>query len=567
MKRKIYTRLLLIGVLSIIFTNLCTMLVYYGMFKKQMKEDVRTTAVLLSSLYNQTEDVKSNVDLLDIDGRVTLISEDGTVLYDNQADEKVMENHINRPEVKMALEKGIGQSVHTSRTMGTNAYYCAVKLDDGNVIRYSVNARSAVAVFVGSLPVLLLISIVIFFICLSYAKVMTRQVIKPINDISSRLAEDDVEHIDSPYEELLPFVKAIKERNERIANEIAKLQFEKNKIEAVMENMSEGMILLDEKMRVVTVNDSAVKMLDGNMNCVGRNILFFSRNETLSSIAKDAISGHKVSKDIYSKGKWFQVIGSPVDNEGVRIGAILLILDITEKKETETIRREFTANVSHELKTPLTSITGYSELIESGMAAGEDARRFASKINQEALRLLTLIGDILKISELEELKEEKQFDKVDLEDVIRECVDNLKLQAESKNVTIETIIPKPALIQGKRDLAEVIVYNLCDNAIRYNVENGMVIITFKDNVLSVKDTGIGIPKEYHSRIFERFFRVDKSRSKETGGTGLGLAIVKHAAKRLDATIEFESEPRKGTEIKIYFKGWENDNKHSSGRQN
>lgn len=201
------------------------------------------------------------------------------------------------------------------------------------------------------------------------------------------------------------------------------------------------------------------------------------------------------------------------------------------------------------------------------MAAGEDARRFASKINQEALRLLTLIGDILKISELEELKEEKQFDKVDLEDVIRECVDNLKLQAESKNVTIKTNITKPAFIQGKKDLAEVIVYNLCDNAIRYNVDNGKVIVTFKDNVLSVKDTGIGIPKEYHSRIFERFFRVDKSRSKETGGTGLGLAIVKHAAKRLDATIEFESEPRKGTEIKIYFKGWENDNKHSSGRQN
>lgn len=550
MRKKIYIRLLLTGFISIVLTALLTIFVYYSMFKKQVNSMVMSTNTVLADVYNSAN---GNVDFSDfdnIDGRITLIDSDGVVLFDNIADVSKMDNHLNRPEIKKAIEEGIGKSVHMSATLGDDYHYSAIKLSDGKVLRYAESAGSVLSIFVGSVPVLVIISFVIFIICLVYAKYLAAQVITPVNRLAENLDKDD---LNTTYDEFKPFVRAIKERNERIAKVIENLQREKDKVEAVMDNMSEGMVLLDENSNVISFNTSSVALLNGNVHSTGRNLRTFTRNEIIFNTVQKAYSGEKASEEINIKGIWLSVLASPVYNKGNIIGVILLIVDITGRKEVEKMRSEFTANVSHELKTPLTSITGYSEMIESGMAEPADVKRFAGKIHSDALRLLTLIGDIIKISELEEFKE-VNVQEVDLQEIVTSCFEVLRLAADSKEVTLDSEVVGNPVVCADRDLVELILYNLCDNAVRYNRQGGKVTVTICDNCISVRDTGIGISVQHQSRIFERFYRVDKSRSKETGGTGLGLAIVKHAAKRLQAKVELTSEENKGTEVKVIFKG-------------
>ncbi len=547
MKRKIYIRLCAIGIISIILTAVCTVLIYYGMFKKNTMTNVRNTVIVLSDVMNN-KDVQLDV-IKKVNGRITLIDTDGTVLYDNSADYRVMENHIDRPEVKEALEYGTGTSVHSSATLGYNSYYCAVKLNDGRILRYSESAKSALSIYMSNLPILLVITSVILLMCVIFANYLTKQIIKPVNNMSENL---DDENLEATYDELTPFVKAIRERNKRIGHEITNLMNEKKKIETVIENMSEGMLLLDKDLNVISVNDGAVNIMNGKKECIGRNLLYFSRNEYLNNVIHYALCGKRNTVQTEINKRYIDIIGSPIKDGNNITGVICLIMDVTEKRESEKMRSEFTANVSHELKTPLTSISGYSEMIENGMVKEEDIKGFAAKIHSEALRLLDLIGDIIKLSELETEKESNRTD-VDIHETVKQCMQRLTVLASQKNVELNINCIENFTYSA--DIADIehIICNICDNAVRYNKPGGKVTVTISRGKVSVKDTGIGIPKEHQLRIFERFYRVDKSRSKETGGTGLGLAIVKHAAKKAGVTVDLKSSVDTGTEVIIYFK--------------
>jgi len=380
------------------------------------------------------------------------------------------------------------------------------------------------------------------------ASISTKRIVRPIE----KMTEDIT---DVAYEELIPFANTIEKQQSQIKNQMAKVQLEKDKINALIANMNEGFLLLDMDKNILIENDSAASLL-GTMrkNIVGENIITLSRNKEFINCVDEAIEGKSGTVKFEHKGKNVQVLASPVLSNGKQNGVICLIMNITEKEKTEKMRREFTANVSHELKTPLTSISGYAEMIENGMVANtEDIQRFAGKIHKEAGRMITLIGDIIELSHLDEPQKtlEKQY--IKLRELTEECFDTLASSAEKRNVYLN-LIGDDVIFHGNRSMIYEVIYNLCDNAIRYNNPGGKVDVIIKDKInqveISVADTGIGIPQKHHSRIFERFYRVDKSHSKETGGTGLGLAIVKHIVEQHQGKIQLDSNENGGTTIKI-----------------
>lgn len=554
MKKRINLRLILIGTISIILTSVVIILIFYNLFQTRVQEDLKLDGYLLKQTYSKltgTEDLKNiNTNQL----RITLISQDGTVLYESDTDAEQMENHLDRPEIVQALQNGEGETVRTSDTLDVNTYYFAIKLDDGNILRVARQANSMMAIFLRAMLPIVILLVIIFILCLILSHFLTKAIVRPIDKVADNMSNIDNIQI---YDELIPFARTIKKQNERISNQIETLEEEKNKIQTITENMSEGLLMLDINKNILMANLSAISMLSANNdNYLGKNIIYFSRNEQLSECIDKAITGNARTEDIVLNARQLQIIASPVYNNNDIIGVICLILDVTEKKEIERLRREFTANVSHELKTPLTSISGYAELIENGMAKEEDIKSFASKIHRESVRLLTLISDIIKLSELDEdNKSSIGFEKVDLYDIASECIESLSIAAEKGNINMK-LTGSHCIINANYGMMEELMFNLCDNAIRYNKKGGSVLVNIQntDNniILSVKDTGIGIPEEHKERIFERFYRVDKSRSKETGGTGLGLAIVKHISQQHHAKIELKSQEGIGTEISIIF---------------
>lgn len=549
LKSKITKKLLLVGILSILLTAISASFGFWYVFSNQVRSDLQTYGEIVSAACEDGVD-PSALSRYESDGlRVTLINQEGNVLFESSKDTQAsrMENHGGRPEIVDAKDKGTGESARTSDTLGKITYYYAVQLDNGDIVRVAKETDSIFSVFKGIIPLLIFIIIYVFVICFVFSAEATKNIIRPIEGMAL-----DIDNI--AYDELIPFAKTIEEQRAKIHRQLQRIQLEKDKINALIANMAEGFVLFDMEKNVLMKNDSAISLLNAN-DATNVNIIQFCRNEKFIRCIEQAVEGKNCIDDLKIGGREVQVLANPVLSNHTQNGVICVIMDVTEKKKSDNMRREFTANVSHELKTPLTSISGYAEMIENGMAKPEDVKDFAHKIHREAGRLVTLIGDILKLSRLEEPAVNNPVGQVDLLEIANECVESLTMSAVQHQVTLHTDGEK-AKVMGNRDLLYELIYNLCDNAIRYNRKDGSVRIsvkTLQDKVLlSVTDTGIGIPQEHQERVFERFYRVDKSRSKETGGTGLGLAIVKYIAEQHHAQIHLESIENQGTEILVYF---------------
>ncbi|WIV11357.1 ATP-binding protein [Proteiniborus sp. MB09-C3] len=553
MRRKINFHLYLVGGISILLTTIFTMMIYYGLIEQQTKRDLRIYAGLLGENYVLSGHNIQFYETKSQEIRITIINPDGKVIYESDANTNQMDNHSNRPEIVEAIKTGTGEAVRYSNTLENNTFYYAMLLQDGNILRVSRQTHSILALFLGVFPLIIGIGMIIFLLCLLLSNALTERIINPIEKMAENI--DSLEN-NLAYDELIPFAKIIKMQNIRIIRQMENIEQEKNKIQMILENMSEGFLLLSIDKNILSVNHSAIRLLSAKeIDYLGKNILYLSRNEPLNNSINYAVKGESISDDIFINGKCLQVFTNPVYDKDEIIGVMCILLDVTEKKESEKIRREFTANVSHELKTPLTSISGYAEIIENGIAKQEDIKDFAKKIHNEAARLILLINDIIKLSELDETSAELQLEQVDLLEIAKECKNMLLVPAQKKKISME-VVGESCKIFANPSMMEELIYNLCDNAIRYNKPNGNVIVTVKAEdkyaILSVEDTGIGIPEKYQNRIFERFYRVDKSRIKSTGGTGLGLSIVKHIVQRHNAKISLSSTVNVGTKITVKF---------------
>lgn len=481
--------------------------------------------------------------------RLTWIAPSGEVLFDSQADESSMENHAQREEVRQALETGEGQSSRYSSTLLEKTIYYAKKLTDGSILRISISRATAGVLVMGMLQPMLVVLAAALVLALVLAKRISARIVAPLNrlDLEKPLENDT-------YEELSPLLTRINQQRRQIDAQLRTLQQKKDEFAQITASMNEGLVLMNEKGTVLSINPAARALFHAEPDCVGRDFLTVERSHEISCAIRRALEEGHAELRVEHGGREYQLDISRIESEGTVIGAVLLAFDVTEQAFAERNRREFTANVSHELKTPLQSIMGSAELIENGLVKQEDMPRFVGHIRTEAARLVTLIEDIIRLSQLDE-GGELPFEPVDLKKLAEEASASLASAAAEKQVTIR-VHGDDRQITTVRRLASEIIYNLCDNAVKYNREGGSVDVTIDGTahgaVVTVQDTGIGIPPEHQSRVFERFYRVDKSHSRQSGGTGLGLSIVKHAVQYLGGRIELESQPGKGTTMRVHF---------------
>ena len=477
--------------------------------------------------------------------RVTWIDKDGTVLFDTQADQTAMENHANREEIREALETGSGSAVRNSSTMTEQTYYEARRLYDGTVLRISANQASAWALMIDLLWPILLIAVLAIGLSALLARRMAKVIVGPLNklDLEKPLSNDT-------YEELSPLLRRINRQHLQIDAQMRKLRRKTDEFIQITSHMQEGLVVLDRETNIRSINSAALRIFRAEETCVGSGFFQINRSNDLRQALNDALDHGHGSLIREFDGRIYRFDMSRIRSDGRLLGAVILAVDVTEAQNAEKLRREFSANVSHELKTPLQSIIGSAELLESGMVKPEDTPRFVGHIRREAKRLVNLIGDIIRLSQLDE-GVVMPTETVDILALAEEVQSILRPSAEDRNVTI-AVSGAGFSVTGVRRMLHEVIYNLCDNAIKYNVPGGGVQIHAENNCLTVSDTGIGIPPEHQDRIFERFYRVDKSHSKATGGTGLGLSIVKHAAAYHNAKITLDSAHGKGTTITIQF---------------
>ena len=485
------------------------------------------------------------------DTRVSLIASNGQVLYDNDADASAMENHASRPEVKEALEQGEGTSIRFSGTLLKSMVYCARRLSDGSVVRVAQARDTAWNIAAGMVPFILFL-LLILMACLWFA---AGRVAKKITDPLNKL---DLDHPmdNNEYEEITPLLKRIYVQQKQIGSEKSRLARIERDFTAVTQHMAEGLILLDEEGRVLNINNKAANLLNAPDAYMGMDILVLERREKFRKVLEKALKGEHGETTLLYDRLSYQVDVTPVMEDGKIIGMVVLLFDVTERENAEKMRREFTANVSHELKTPLHTISGCAEMLESGEVRQEDQKKFVHLIYTQAQRMITLVQDILYISHLDEGAVDMNRESIDLCAMTEKVIESLTQEAAKKHVSMNFHADGDDKYVGVPRLTESIIFNLIDNAIKYNKEGGEVNITVKNEphafVYSVSDTGIGIPKEDQARIFERFYRVDKSRSREIGGTGLGLAIVKHAAALQNAQVRLESRLGEGSAFTVVF---------------
>ena len=482
------------------------------------------------------------------DYRITWIDTDGVVLYDSKTDTAGMENHLEREEIKSAFENGVGESTRYSSTLMERSLYFAERLPDGTVLRLSVTQNTLLRLTLGMLQPICFILAVAVVLSLVLASRLSKKIVKPLNELN---LDEPLKNED--YEELSPLLRRIDAQQTQIKQQSDELK--QKQFETVTNGMKEGIVLLSGKGRILSINRAALKLFGADGSCVGEDILSVNRNLELAELLRKSEDGKYAERVTELGDGKYQLDASPVISDGKISGIVLLLLDVTEKEKTEQMRREFTANVSHELKTPLQTISGCAELLANGIVKQEDIQKFGSQICTEAQRMIRLVDDIIKLSHLDEGATDMQRENVDLYALAESTLQSLRPEAEAAKVSL-SLSGESAKIYGIPQLLSGIIFNLCDNAIKYNRENGMVSVEIKDDdnkaVLSVADNGIGIPAEHQERIFERFYRVDKSHSKEIGGTGLGLSIVKHAAKLHDAVIELHSVVDGGTTVTVTF---------------
>ena len=481
--------------------------------------------------------------------RFTLVSPEGEVLYDTQANQDEMDNHLKREEIAEALETGTGSSSRYSSTLTEKTFYEATRLKNGNVLRISVSQVTVGALILGMLPAVCAIILVSVVVAIIMSNKMATSIVKPLNEL-------DLEHPanNNTYEELTPILTKLNKQHKQIESQLALLREKTDELNQITASMSEGLILLDNKGFVLSINEAAKKLFGIEHTPVGRDFLTVDRSSEMNRAINKAFEGNRSEFRETRNGNEYQFIINRTESEGKVIGLVILCLDVTDSAFAERNRKEFTANVSHELKTPLQSIIGSAELLENGLVKPEDTGRFIGNIKNEAQRLVSLINDIIRLSQLDE-DAEIPTESVDLLEVANEVAEVLSASAAKRQVLV-SVDGENCTINGIRRYLYEIIYNLCDNAIRYNKEGGKVNVSVKQDgentVVTVSDTGIGIPPEHHSRIFERFYRVDKSHSKETGGTGLGLSIVKHAVAYHKGKVTLDSVPDEGTTITITF---------------
>ena len=546
MTKKIFHSILLVAGTVLLASLLVIMGCLYEYFgsveKKQLRDELELAAVAVKE--NGTEYLSQ---LSSERYRLTWIENDGTVLYDTVTDAESLENHADRVEVKQALEYGEGESTRYSSTLLQKTMYCAERLADGSVLRISMSRATAGVLLVGMGQPILVVLIVALILSSVLAKSLSHRIVQPLNKL-------DLEHPleNDAYEELAPLLGRINRQHLQIDEQMDELQRQQTEFSQITSSMREGLVLLDEKEHVLSINPAAEKLFGTDESCVGQDFLTIDRSHDMSlAIERVMDEGHSEAR-VERGGRIWQFDVSRIGASGAAVGAVLLAFDITERETAEQTRREFTANVSHELKTPLQGIIGSAELLENGMVKQEDVPRFVGHIRKEAQRLVTLIGDIIRLSQLDE-GDEMPRETVDLLTLSQEAADDLKTAAAEKNIAI-AVEGESETIGGVRRLLYEVIYNLCDNAIKYNVEGGSMKVSVGERdgkaFVSVADTGIGIAPEHQSRIFERFYRVDKSHSKASGGTGLGLSIVKHAVQYHHGTVELHSEEGKGTTICI-----------------
>ena len=497
-----------------------------------------------------TEGVNYLESLNQSDVRITWIAPDGTVLYDTHSDGLSMENHLEREEVREALATGKGRSVRHSSTTSGQAMYAAQRLPDGSVLRLSMHKDSVMTVVLGMARPISMVLAASCVLSLWLASRLSRAIVKPLNalNLEEPLANRE-------YAEMQPLLLRIDSQQRQLKAQQTEMKRKQREFDAVTTNMEEGLVLMNDRCIVLTMNPAAARLMGLSRPFVGVNFIGMAQIPAMEDVVRKAREGRKASAEFTLLGRTYQVEATPVKSGGAVSGVVLLILDVTQKHEAEIQRREFTANVSHELKTPLHAISGYAELIKTGIVRPEDIQGFSEHIYTETQRLIRLVEDILKLSRLDEEPTPDRLEPVDLYVLVRESMENLEPTALKNQVTM-ALHGVSTPFTGNRQQLQGIIANLCSNAIKYNRPGGRVDVELRREsgkvILTVADTGIGIAPEHHDRIFQRFYRVDKSHSKAVGGTGLGLSIVKHAVMNHNAKIELASREGEGTTIRVIF---------------
>ena len=548
MAKKIFRSTMAVG----LWVLLLSAALFLGMLYQYFTD--RYTQELESETWLVARGVESmGLDYLDglrTDNRITWVAQDGTVLYDNEADAASMENHADREEIQEALFGIQGTARRESATLSQLTIYVAHRLDDGSVIRLAGSQSTVVHLLMAMAPPIVLILIVTLIFAAALSSRLTKRLVRPILELDLERPEDS-----EVYDELSPLLTRIRRQNDTIRAQMDQLRQQKQEFTALTENMSEGFLLLDAKGRVLSYNTGVLRLLGAAAPAEEASVLTLDRSDVFQQLVEQVLDGRRSQVRMERAGRILQLLGDPVLRDGETAGAVLVLLDVTEREQAEQMRREFTANVSHELKTPLTSISGMAEIMKDGLVKQEDVRGFAADIYQESQRLIRLVEDILHLSRLDEGGGGLERQEIDLLDLARTVEDRLQSTAKQHQVELE-LTGDHAAIQGLPSVVEEMVYNLCDNAIKYNRPGGKASVQVEDGAdavtVTVSDTGIGIPPEDRERVFERFYRVDKSHSKAIGGTGLGLSIVKHGAALHNAQVELDSAPGKGTTVRLRF---------------
>lgn len=524
--------------------------ILFNLFERRIQAELESEANYLSqAIENEGMDFFDKFE--SGNNRVTLISESGNVLFDSQAVAQELDNHSEREEIKQAMETGSGMSVRYSKTLTEKTVYYATRLSDNSVLRVSTEQYTVITILLGLFhPLLIILIIAVVLTCILSARV-SKAIIKPINELDLERPENN-----DAYEELAPLLEKIAAQKQTIDGQLRLARKRQEEFKLITENMSEGFLVIDKETNLLTCNRAALRLL-GIETAPAGSVLSLCRIKNFREVIDRVLSGERAENTMTQNERVYSLIATPVfvEDESV-IGAVVIIIDITESEKREALRREFTANVSHELKTPLTSISGFAELMKDGGVPAEAAADFSKAIYDEAQRLISLVNDIIKISELDEKSIASENETVDLYELSEEIIDRLRSEAAKRNITLN-LIGSAARVSGVRKILDEMIYNLCDNAIKYNKENGVVDIILNNTenyiTVTVRDTGIGIPPAHRGRVFERFYRVDKSHSKAVGGTGLGLAIVKHGAIYHNARLSLDSVEGKGTSVTISFK--------------
>ena len=547
MNKKIFRSSVAVALVVLILSIVLIMSILFQYFENQLQSELESEANYIAyAVENQGLEYIEN--FTDSDKRITLISPDGDVLADTAANETELDDHYDRQEVIEALKNGKGTSIRYSNTLAEKTVYYAMKMDDGNILRVSTTQYTVVTILMSLIQPILIVFVIAIAVSFALAQKVSKSIIKPINELDL-----DNPSNNEPYDELAPLLQKISKQKRTIEKQIKEAEYRQEEFRLITENMKEGFIVVDNKRNLLTYNRSALKLLGISRD--KPDDILSADNDKLTFVIDKALDGVREKSDLTLNDNHYSLIANPVLENDKVIGAVVLIIDVTESVKREQLRREFTSNVSHELKTPLTSISGFAEIMKNGGTPNAVVTDFSTSIYDEAQRLISLVNDIIKISELDEKDVQAESEDVDLYQLSADIINRLKPVADKRNISLN-LIGESTIVSGAEKILDEMIYNLCDNAIKYNVDNGTVDVILSESnhhiKLTVRDTGIGIPQSEQNRVFERFYRVDKSHSKEIGGTGLGLSIVKHAAIYHNAEIKLKSELGKGTSITVIF---------------